>query len=111
MNKDVIFTCIHIYKFTFCRVPNAFAPTHTKAVFLFLFVFFSLSKSNKTGCSIMTPHGVATSLPIAREKKFALLPPHKKKSEGRRSHCYYYSRRIRREHEYEESILNTDRLG
>jgi len=59
----------------------------------------------------MTPHGVATSLPIAREKKFALLPPHKKKSEGRRSHCYYYSRRIRREHEYEESILNTDRLG
>lgn len=69
-----------------------------KQFFLFLFVFFSLSKSNKTGCSIMTPHGVATSLPIAREKKFALLPPHKKKSEGRRSHCYYYSRRIRREY-------------
>ena len=60
----------------------------------------------------MTPHEIATSLPIAREKKFALLPPHKKKAKEEEVTATTTTREEYEENtEYEESILNTDRLG
>ena len=62
----------------------------------------------------MTPHEIATSLPIAlREKKFALSPPHKKKAKEEEEVTATTTTREEYEEntEYEESILNTYRLG
>ena len=62
----------------------------------------------------MTPHEIATSLPIAweREKIRAVAPPHKKKAKEEEVTATTTTREEYEENtEYEESILNTDRLG
>jgi hypothetical protein len=66
MNKDVIFTCIHIYINLLFVVFRMHSLLHILKQFFCFFLSFSLSqKVIKRGCSIMTPHEIATSLPIA----------------------------------------------
>src|SRR6056300_350724 len=112
MNKDVIYTCVHIYInlhsrallniTTFSRVPNAFAPTHTRCSFLFL--RFSLAKSKTHGGCSISCHVHARERKNLLSLELAWLP-HKKK--GKRSSIPSL---LPEEYEHEELIINTDRL-